>query len=247
MPSAPKWEAWEEAIVASFFPKRTKRRFVNWKKLLPQLNNRTRAAVLNHMRVIRLEGKVDGSLGPKQWSKKELRTLISLWQLEAPMTIMRKLRKRNWRSILMKARDLGLGTAIPQGHLSTSQMALRLGVDFSLVAKIAALSDIRRHSHYGACEPASKPNVARWAYWPIDEMEEACKKWLEYEKVGPLLTTVARFLRTTPAWIVGALAELGVTVKDPAVFRISPELKEQLKGYKRTCLSDSSPAIQSLP
>lgn len=244
MPCAPKWEAWEEAIVAKFFPKQTKRRFVKWEKLLPRLNNRTRLAVLNHMRVIRLRDKTTGSFGPKHWSKRELQVLMSVWQLEAPRTIMCKLRGRNWHAILAKAREVGLGTAIPQGYLSTSQMARRLGVDHTIVAKIAAFADIRRHVHYGACAPVAKTGVVRHVYWPIDEMETACKKWLEYEKVGPLLTTVARCLRVTPEWAVAALATLGITVENPAIFRVPGELKEQLKGYKRVCRSDFSPVTR---
>ena len=241
---APKWTKEEEAIVARFFPKYRRRQFVNWKKLLPLLNNRTRAATLHHMRMLRTKGKVSGSLGPTGWTNAEVRYLTSVWQIEAPRTIILRMRKRNWKAILLKARELGLGTAVPQGHLSTTQMAKHLGVDHTVVSRIAHFGRIKRHVHYGACVSWSNADANRWLYWPIDEMEEACKRWFEYAKVGPLITSVAHDLRRTPEWVLDALKALNVEVEDPAYFRVSPELKARLKEYRQVCHSDSSPATR---
>lgn len=235
MPGAPPWSKEEVAIVVSFFPKRMRRQYVDWAKLLPLLNGRTRTSVLNHMRKLRLRGVVKGSLGSLEWTKSELKKLRAMWQFDAPRTIMQKLRGRNWAAIMLKARDLGLGTAIPQGYLSTCGMAAHLGVDYTVVRKIAEFSAIRPRIHYGCKVPRSRLNAIRWVYWPTDDMEDACRKWLEYEATGPLLTSVAHDLRRTPEWVLAALKALNIEVDKPEYFRISPDLKARLKEYKKTC------------
>jgi predicted DNA-binding protein (UPF0251 family) len=165
-----------------------------------------------------------------RWTAAETRALRDGWQDVGRATLLARLPGRTWCAVHTRARRLGLGMGVRQGHLTLRAAARVLGFHHQTLPRILAWAGVPVVRCHGlgrvrVAFAARQQRPHRWRTVDADDARAAVERWLAAETPTDAARRLGVPRRTLHDWVTRAGHRPAVPRGD---LRLGPEVYDAL-------------------